>query len=106
MSKITYGEKKINIASGLEIRAFNISFYGNMNATILLSQDWVVMSNKNRIIGFTTGASMVDSTDIVEYLGNIKIRGCSIATSEQLYPCTVEHPNTLNAFNDSKEQFD
>ena len=105
MNKISYGKGNVSIEASSAIRGFDIKFIGNIHANILLSQDWLVMSNSNRIIGLATTELVIDGViDVMEYTGNLKIISCSISNGEGLLQARVEN-NATNRFDEYNATF-
>lgn len=107
MSKITYGEGKINIEpTGTGIKGFDIIYTGSIHANIILDDQWHVIGVKNRWIGFTVGDAIVEPIDIAEYSGEITIKDCSLSDGHSLFQCEVINPYPDNLFEHAVKQFD
>ena len=103
MNKIIYGDGRVNIESTDAIRAFDIKFTGNIDASVLLPSDWIVESRKNRIVGISFGGNLPEGT-IFEYKGKLKIDTCAVTTNFLTMNCEIVN-NSSNLWEDTNSKF-
>ena len=79
--KIFYGNGEVRLEGAVNVAAFEIRYKGKMSADSELPNSWILMNNRNKIIGVNMGN--IEPETLFTYTGELRILSCK-ATDREL----------------------
>ena len=78
--KIYYGNGEVRLEGAVNIAAFEIKYNGNINAESEIPDSWIMLNNKNKIIGVSLGNYQPEL--LFTYEGEFRILSCRVTDKE------------------------